>query len=426
MNFSAKLGIGILLIAVLLGVGGFAVWKYGDRILKNAPTLEKSFQIKGGETQSIRSEGIHVTFKDVFDSRCPKDVQCIWAGEARVTAHILKNEQDLGDFALTLGASGTEKDLNPQFFDGYSVTLLKLNPYPMEASQVELSQYIATLVVSKTEQKLGIIEGSLGYPSEGIPSDMKVCAENIATKRTYCTEEHRKDTKYTYGEGYQIEIPSGDYYVYATLPSWKNYKAYYSDFVICGLSVDCSSHKPILVQVKSGQIVSGIDPQDWYDTSNKTSDWQAMSYEKAKFEFRYPNNFFYSKPEVIQINGDNSLFYKGCPYVKILGLQGDATQEGLTDLVQKGIVKLEKIDINNVGFCYEEFGEGAAGSTYVDQYYITKNNTIEYFALHFVMKYTNCGVFGSPGEKAYEDCRYENTVMKPEMVKKILSTFQFK
>ena len=30
------------------------------------------------------------------------------------------------------------------------------------------------------------------------------------------------------------------------------------------MSVKCKDHTPIVVTVKSGETVSGIDPQDWY------------------------------------------------------------------------------------------------------------------------------------------------------------------
>ena len=118
----------------------------------------------------------------------------------------------------------------------------------------------------------GVIEGSLSYPSEFIPPDMTICAENLATKKLSCTNKHLKAKKYMYKVGYKLEVPPGDYQVYAYLPDParygasypKDYRAYYSEFVKCGMSVDCPSHAPITVKVKSGETVSGIDPQDWY------------------------------------------------------------------------------------------------------------------------------------------------------------------
>jgi hypothetical protein len=118
----------------------------------------------------------------------------------------------------------------------------------------------------------GVIEGSLSYPSEFIPPDMTICAENLDTKKLYCTKKHLKAKKYQYQVGYKLTVPPGNYHVYAYLPDparygasySKDYRAYYSDFVKCGQTIDCKSHAPIAVQVKSGETVSGIDPQDWY------------------------------------------------------------------------------------------------------------------------------------------------------------------
>jgi hypothetical protein len=118
----------------------------------------------------------------------------------------------------------------------------------------------------------GVIEGSLSYPSEFIPPDMTIGAENLATKKIYSTNKHLKAKKYQYKVGYKLTVPPGDYHVYAYLPDpakWgstfpKDYRAYYSEFVKCGQTIDCKSHAPIVVQVKSGETVSGIDPQDWY------------------------------------------------------------------------------------------------------------------------------------------------------------------
>ena len=115
-------------------------------------------------------------------------------------------------------------------------------------------------------QQTGTIEGSLSYPSEGIPENMQVCAEDSKTKQNYCTSQHLKDPKYTYGVGYKIEVPVGGYFVHATVPSFGNgYRAYYNEFVTCGLSVDCQSHENIEVSVSAGETLTGIDPHDWYN-----------------------------------------------------------------------------------------------------------------------------------------------------------------
>lgn len=111
----------------------------------------------------------------------------------------------------------------------------------------------------------GTVEGSLNYPSEGIPDDMFVCVETLTGTQVACTDEHIENQKYQYGLGYMLEIEPGTYYVYSQIPD-DGYKAYYTEFVPCGLSVGCTSHAKIQVDVSAGQITSGVDPIDWYDT----------------------------------------------------------------------------------------------------------------------------------------------------------------
>ena len=71
----------------------------------------------------------------------------------------------------------------------------------------------------------GVIEGSLSYPSEFIPDDMTICAENLATKKIYSTNKHLKAKKYQYKVGYKLTVPPGDYHVYAQLPDPARYGA---------------------------------------------------------------------------------------------------------------------------------------------------------------------------------------------------------
>lgn len=111
----------------------------------------------------------------------------------------------------------------------------------------------------------GTVEGSLSYPSEGIPEDMFVCAETTEGQKVACTNTQIENDKYEYGLGYQLELGPGSYYLYAKLPD-DDYKAYYTKFVTCGLSVECTSHEKIEVAVEPGQTISNIDPIDWYDT----------------------------------------------------------------------------------------------------------------------------------------------------------------
>lgn len=116
-------------------------------------------------------------------------------------------------------------------------------------------------------QPKGIIEGSLSYPSEGIPPSLKICADDVANANTYCMYSKIEDSKYVYGIGYKLPVPAGTYHVYAA-SDIAGYNGLYSEFVTCGMDANnCKSHAYINVTVDNGQTVKDIDPADWYAMS---------------------------------------------------------------------------------------------------------------------------------------------------------------
>ncbi|MFH1547443.1 MAG: hypothetical protein ABIC57_03070 [bacterium] len=124
---------------------------------------------------------------------------------------------------------------------------------------------LESLPESEEEEVLGSISGAVGYPSEFIPEDMFVCAEDTASTEEYCTEDIiYDDPQFTTHVGYLIEVPYGTYNIYAQLPG-DEYKAYYSEYVPCGMSIECDSHDPLDVtvdEVTPNQ--TDIDATDWY------------------------------------------------------------------------------------------------------------------------------------------------------------------
>jgi len=53
----------------------------------------------------------------------------------------------MGEFNLTLGADFDERAI--QEFDGYSIKLMIVDPYPISTQEIELFDYIATFNVTK-------------------------------------------------------------------------------------------------------------------------------------------------------------------------------------------------------------------------------------------------------------------------------------
>ena len=130
-----------------------------------------------------------------------------------------------------------------------------------EDGRIDRSECEAEVIAPDT----GTITGTLMFPSEFYPDDLEVCAEDSTTGDLYDCVGH-KIGAYSGLAEYEMELPEGDYYVYAQTDSgaYSGYKAYYSEFVECGLSVDCDDHTPIEVHVNAGDTEYGIDASDWY------------------------------------------------------------------------------------------------------------------------------------------------------------------
>jgi len=129
-----------------------------------------------------------------------------------------------------------------------------------------------------SQKDTGFIEGEVSYPSEGVPGDLKVYAENIDTKKTYATTYKAADgnrfnliPRIAHDDlYYKIEVPAGRYYVYAKTnyayggkPFPRDYRAYYTEFVKYSGYKSKEPHKPVIIKVKSGETVSNVDPSDW-------------------------------------------------------------------------------------------------------------------------------------------------------------------
>lgn len=107
--------------------------------------LNSEFQLKMGQRAQV-AEGLAITFKEVTeDSRCPVDVECIWAGQAVVVIEVINDGVSLGDSALTLGTPDSQAARID--IPGYRIEALDLAPEP-RSEGIEPSEYAVTLLVS--------------------------------------------------------------------------------------------------------------------------------------------------------------------------------------------------------------------------------------------------------------------------------------
>jgi hypothetical protein len=96
-------------------------------------------------------ENKSIQFKKVIsDSRCPKDVTCIWAGEAKVLIAVMENGEQVEEKIISLTDG---KDLKLSFSDSkvvYSLNAMELYPYPSSKHKIKDSEYCLFIQLSKT------------------------------------------------------------------------------------------------------------------------------------------------------------------------------------------------------------------------------------------------------------------------------------
>ena len=128
-------------LVVLLVIGVFAAGCGNSK-----PSLGESFTLKVGQTASVSGEDLKLKFDIVVsDSRCPSDVMCIQAGEAKFR---LVATQSGADTTLNLIEQGLTSGLNVVNYMTYTIEF-KLTPYPVSTHMLDASDYRLELTVTK-------------------------------------------------------------------------------------------------------------------------------------------------------------------------------------------------------------------------------------------------------------------------------------
>lgn len=97
-------------------------------ISTSAVSIGQSFSLRIGETVNVDRGKLALTFVAVTrDSRCPKGVDCIVAGEGVVvfSARVTNGPSTDLTFKVTLRKGATNQ------FQGYAITIKELSPYPV-------------------------------------------------------------------------------------------------------------------------------------------------------------------------------------------------------------------------------------------------------------------------------------------------------
>ena len=93
----------------------------------------------------FEGDGLQLGFDQVTaDSRCPRGVQCIVAGEATVRFWLAKPSGARDTREVKTTASGSEV-----VYDAYRIKLVTLDPYPASGTTIRPSDYVAAWLVTR-------------------------------------------------------------------------------------------------------------------------------------------------------------------------------------------------------------------------------------------------------------------------------------
>ena len=90
---------------------------------------------------TVTVAGKSVSFTEIADSRCPKDVVCVWAGDAAVSLES-GNESVVLHTNPSSGASEAK-------LAGLTITLVEVKPEPVGSSETKKSDYVITIRASE-------------------------------------------------------------------------------------------------------------------------------------------------------------------------------------------------------------------------------------------------------------------------------------
>lgn len=102
------------------------------------PAGVRTVTLRFGETASV--SGTRITFTDVTDSRCAKDVVCAWAGDAAIRL-------ESGSESVVLHSNATA-GVTAANLAGVHITLIGVRPERLTLDEPKKREYLVTLRVS--------------------------------------------------------------------------------------------------------------------------------------------------------------------------------------------------------------------------------------------------------------------------------------
>jgi hypothetical protein len=129
----------LLVIAILLATATFTsvIGQSGKEVKL---LVNKQIAISGTK--------LMVKLIEVKDTRCPADVNCVWAGNAIVKISIIKGKSAAKMLELNTGI-----DPRNVIFEGYEITLGEVTPLPKSSQTVKPNDYFVKISLVRISKK---------------------------------------------------------------------------------------------------------------------------------------------------------------------------------------------------------------------------------------------------------------------------------
>jgi hypothetical protein len=112
--------------------------------------LGEPVTLRRGQWASFSRRPLQIAFlRVVEDSRCPRNVQCVRAGDAVIQFQSTSAEGGFGSFLASLPGDAPPDSIPWATWSSYRLHLLRLDPYPQAGVAVDSSAFVVTFVVEK-------------------------------------------------------------------------------------------------------------------------------------------------------------------------------------------------------------------------------------------------------------------------------------
>jgi len=124
--------------------------------------LKEEFGLSIGQHASIAGEDLAIRFKEVIeDSRCPRDVTCVWAGRVSCLVELVHSGSS---YQMILTEPGLTEEYADDRYQEYNLAF-HVTPYPEASKEIAKDNYRLHLIISKLPELTETVGLIIAEPS---------------------------------------------------------------------------------------------------------------------------------------------------------------------------------------------------------------------------------------------------------------------